>query len=115
VQGSFRRGDQARGQGALALGDDDPVQVQLPTAVISVVCRSTSVTGSVRIERRLEGTSSVEFATIELQKGERCAQVRDIIPPGTLGPGSFRYVVRLMTDSVEIASGIRKFDAVAGP
>jgi hypothetical protein len=115
ARGAFLRGKNARGQSALAIGDDNIVRTELPTAVVSVVCRDAALRGLVRIERKLEGESSVEFKPIELQAGDDpCAQVRDIIPPGTLGVGHFRYQVRVMTDSGEIASGERKFAAVRG-
>ena len=53
AQGTFMRGENARGQGALALGDDDPVRTQLPTAIVSVVCRGRGVRDLVRVERKL--------------------------------------------------------------
>ena len=115
AQGTFMRGENARGQGALALGDDDPVRIQLPTAVVSVVCRGRGVRDLVRIERKLEGASSVDFETIELLPGQdRCAQVRDLIPSGVLGAGGFKYRMHLMTDAGELASGVREFSAVGG-
>lgn len=114
AQGAFLRGESARGQGALALQDDDPVRNQLPTAVVSVVCRAANWPDAVRVERKLEGSSSVEFETIVLQPGhDQCAQVRDLIPPGTLGSGHFQYVVRVMADIREITRGVREFAAVA--
>ena len=115
AQGAFVRGDRTRGQGALAVVDDDPVRINLPTAIVTVVCRGAATQGAVRVERQLEGSSSVEFETIELSQGqEACAQVRDIIHPGTLGLGFFRYKVRLVSDSGEIASSVRKFVADDG-
>ncbi len=116
ARGAFMRGENTRGQGALALGDDDSVRIQLPIAVVSVVCRGPKLPHLLRVERRLEGASSVDFETIDLLPGEdRCAQVRDIIPPGTLGEGRFTYQVQLVTESgVRMASGRREFSAVAG-
>jgi len=109
------RGDQTRGQGALALGDDDPVRRELPTALVSVVCRAANWPEPVRVERELEGASWLDFETIELQPGEgQCAQVRDLIPPGTIGNGIFTYEVHLMTEKSEITQRERKFAAVGG-
>ena len=61
ARGAFLRGKDARGQSALAIGDDDTVRAELPTAVVSVVCRDAALPDLVRVERKLEGESSVEF------------------------------------------------------
>ena len=69
----------------------------------------------VRVERKLVGAEQVAFETIRLMPGEdQCAQVRDMIAPGTLGQGHFSYEVHLMTDGGEIASAVRQFEAVRG-
>jgi hypothetical protein len=113
--GAFVRGETARGQGALARADEDPIRTQLPTALISVVCRGANLPDLVRVERKLGSTAPVNFQTIHLLPGkDQCAQVRDMIPPGTLRAGHFRYEVHLVTKNGEIASGFREFDAVAG-
>ena len=115
AQGAFVRGENARGQGALALGDDDPVQAQLPTAVISVVCRGSGVAEPVSVQRNLEGASSIKFKTITLSPDQdQCAQVRDMIPPGTLGQGHFKYELKLVTSTGTLADGERKFTAIPG-
>jgi hypothetical protein len=80
-----------------------------------MVCRDATSPHQVRIERKLEGESSVEFKPIDVPPGgDPCAQVRDIIPPGTLGVGHFRYSVHLMTESGEIGSGARTFTVARG-
>ena len=132
AQGAFLRGESARGQGALALGEKDLLRTQLPTAIVSVVCRGAKVTKPVRVERKLEATLMEttripgnsdgrgwrpvsEFKTHLLSPGEeQCAQIRDMITPGTLQAGRFRYGVRLVTDSGRIGSGVLWFDAVDG-
>ena len=115
AQGTFMRGENARGQGALALGDDDPVRTQLPTAIVSVVCRGRGVRELVRVQRRLEGASSIDFNTIDLQPDhDQCAQVRDVIPSGSLGAGNFKYRVHVITATGEFVSGVREFSTVGG-
>jgi hypothetical protein len=110
AHGAFVRGQNARRQGALALVDDYGADPDLPTAAVSVVCRRTSLTTTVRIERRLEGSSAAKFETIELlPKQDPCAQVRDMIAPGTLGDGRFKYEVHLQSDSGEIGARVREF------
>ncbi len=113
--GAFVRGENARGQGALARAEEDPIRTQLPTALVSVVCRGANLPDLVRVERKLGSAAPVDFQTIHLLPGkDQCAQVRDMIPPGTLREGHFRYEVHVLTKNGEIASGFREFDAVAG-
>ena len=114
AKGAFVRGKNARGQGALALEDADAIRAQLPTAVVSVVCRGAVTLDPVRVERRLAGVASADFKTFELLPGQRrCAQVRDMIAPGILQEG-LKYEVRLATETGEIASGGREFVTIVG-
>ena len=111
AQGAFVRGENARGQGALAVVDEYDARPDLPTAAVSVVCRRTALAVPVRIERRLEGASQTKFETIELLPDhDQCAQVRDMIAPGTLAVGRFRYEVHLLTDSGEIDARVHEFE-----
>ena len=113
--GAFVRGERERGQGALARAEQDPIRTQLPTALVSVVCRGANLPDLVWVERKLGSAAPVDFQTIHLLPGgDQCAQVRDIISPGTLREGHFRYEVHVLTKNGEIASGFREFDAVAG-
>lgn len=122
VQGAFLRGENARRQGALALGVDDPIRTELPTALVGVVCRGTMLdrakaapSSDLQVYRKLRGASDVTFKKVELQQhGDQCLQVRDLIPAGTLGSGHFRYEIRLVTDSGVIATGTREFTAGGG-
>ncbi len=110
--GAFVRGERASGQGALARAEEDPIRTQLPTALVSVVCRGANLPDLVRVERKLGSAAPVDFQTIHLLPGkDQCAQVRDMIPPDTLREGHFRYEVRLVTKNGEVASGFREFDA----
>jgi hypothetical protein len=55
----------------------------------------------------------MDFEPIRLDTGEgRCAQVRDLIPPGSLTPGWFRYEVRVLTRGSELVTVEREFSAV---
>jgi hypothetical protein len=112
AQGAFLRGESTRGQGALAIGDEGSMRIDLPAAVVMLVCRGATTRETVRVVRKLKGASTFEFETIDLEPGhDPCAQVRDIIRPGTLGPGFFSYEVSLVTGSGQIASAERKFAA----
>ncbi len=112
--GAFVRGESTRRQGALARGAGDPVQTQLPTALVSVVCRGSSLPDLVRVERRINGETGNFKPLHLLPGGDQCAQVRDLIRPGLLRPGPVKYEVLLITTKGEIASGIVEFEAVAG-
>ncbi len=113
--GAFVRGENTRGQGAIARTTEEPIRTQLPTALVSVVCRGAESPDLMRVERRLGSAAPVNFDTIHLIPGQdQCAQVRDMIPPGTLREGHFRYEVHLVTKNGEVASGFREFDAVTG-
>jgi len=115
VRGAFRRGVSTKGQGALVVGDDDPVRTGLPIALVGVVCRGTSLDELVLVERTLQGAAPIDLGTIRLEPGgEPCAQVRDLIQPGTLRGGFFQYQLRLSTDKGVLASAVREFEAVSG-
>jgi hypothetical protein len=110
ARGPFLRSNQLRPQGALAIGDDDPIWTHLPVAIVSVVCRGETLTDPLRVEREIEGVASANFEPIQLPPGQdRCAQVRDLIEPGTLREGHFKYEVHLITANGEIASAVREF------
>ncbi len=40
---------------------------------------------------------------------DRCAQIRDFIPAGSMSSGLFRYEIRVMDKDQELASAIRTF------
>jgi hypothetical protein len=117
ARAAFARGESTRVQGALAVAEDAAVRTQLPTALVCVVCRELRISDPVRVERSLLGTTRTVLETIRLQPGEEpCAQVRDLIEPGTLGAGFFRYEVRVIRGETVIGSGTREFETVAdGP
>jgi hypothetical protein len=105
VKGGFLRDGALRPQGALGHGDDDPTDTQLAAALVSVVCRGATQERASRVERRLVGLTPVKFEPIEPRPGgERCAQVRDLIRPGTLTEGSFRYEVKVFEGVREVGS-----------
>ena len=82
----------------------------LPAAVVSLVCRGKQATGTVRVERKLTGDSTVSFEPIEIdRKDDECAQTRDLVRAGTLGPGGFVYEVRILAGDKELARAERKF------
>jgi hypothetical protein len=110
ARGVFLRGEQMRTQGAIAIADDDPIRTHLPVAIVSVVCRGDALPDPLRVEREIEGVASADFQTIQLPPGQdRCAQVRDLIEPGTLREGHFKYEIHLIAGNSEIASGVREF------
>lgn len=113
--GAFLRDDQVRDSGALALGEDDPVRTDRPTAIVGLVCRAKRQKGKLRVERELVGESAVEFGKVVLaDDGGRCAQIRDLIRADQMVEGGFEYHVRVYDGSEEIATGAVEFYAL-GP
>ncbi len=111
---AFTRDGQVRMSGPLGVPAEQPVLTDEPTAFVGLVCRGRGGRGgALRVERWLRGASRVEFEPIELGAGgDRCAQVRDVVPAGALGPGSYSYEVRVLDGDYELASGGREFFAV---
>lgn len=99
VAGAFLRDGDAgvRASGALALSPGDAVDAARPTAFVTLACRGRRDETPPVVTRRLVGAGTVDFPDQALETGDdRCAQLRDVIPGGTLGPGGYRYEVRLL-------------------
>ena len=59
------------------------------------------------------GEDSAPFPVLELEPTEqRCAQFRDLVKPGTMTEGSFRYEVRVLEKDSETAAVQMEFAAV---
>jgi len=98
---AFMRGDEARSSGSLARGSDEWIDPERPLALVAVVCRGKKNRGPMRVDRVLVGDSVVELPPLSLNlTSDRCAQVRDLIRAGTLGPGSYRYGISRSGDGV---------------
>lgn len=111
VRAVFLREGQARQRGLLAVDGDQPVSKRLPATLISLVCRG-SEKGPLQVARQLVvGGGPAEFGGIELDDGDTCASIRDVIPADVMAPGSYRYEVRLLKDDRELAAGVRSFVA----
>ncbi len=108
--GIFVRQDARRTSGSLARSADEPIDAALPTALMALVCRGRNNKGPLRVERSLVGQSSVEFPLLEFDPaGDRCVQVRDLIPAGSLVPGSYRYVIRVLSRGAVADEATRAF------
>ena len=113
--GAFLRNGESRTSGALAVGDDDFVRTDLPTALIALVCRAKGNRRPLTLERSLSGENQVSFDPVTIPGEERCLQIRDGVPSGSLGEGELRYRVRVLENGVEIASGESRILAVSSP
>jgi hypothetical protein len=110
--GAFVRAGVTRTAGSLARSDSETLRTELPTALMGLVCRSRRNKGQLRVERTLVGHSAVEFPSLEFElDSERCAQVRDLIPAGVLGPGTYRYEMRALRDGSVLHEVSREFVA----
>jgi hypothetical protein len=113
ASGAYLRNGAAASSGTRAQCGEDPVRTDLPTAVLGIVCRGTRAGGALRVERRLEGETFVDFPPIDIDLGkERCAQIRDLIPAGSMTSGMFHYRVKISRDGAELARSDRQFPAV---
>ncbi len=111
--GAFVRDEAVHTSGSLARGEPDPIRIDQPTAVIGLVCQRPGDKQAIRIERKLTGQTSVEFPPIDVQPSDDpCSQVRDMIPPGTMGPGAFKYEIRVLRGGEEVAKGEKIFSAI---
>jgi hypothetical protein len=114
VSGAFLRDGETRKSGSLARGADQALRTDLPTALVSLVCRGRKLKEPLTVERKLIGASVVDFPPIRHEQlDEPCAQLRDLVPAGTLGEGYYRYrvTVRHGDEALEVAD--REFFAVA--
>lgn len=111
--GVFERAGEIRTSGSLALADGEPVSVDLPTALIGLVCRGRRQRGALSVARRLVGAGELDFPLLELDLGpDRCVQLRDLVPANTIGPGLYRYEVRLLDGRGTVAETFREFVAI---
>jgi hypothetical protein len=96
---AFMRAGKSRTRGSLARGSDEWIDPERPLALVAVVCRGRKDRGPLQVDRVLVGESVVELPPLSLNvTSDRCAQVRDLIPSGTLGPGSYRYGISHAAD-----------------
>ncbi len=107
---AFVRVKDQRSSGSLARPADDAIDPTRPTALVGLICRDKRTKGSLDVERTLEGSSSVEFPPLAFELvGDRCAQIRDVIPARSLLPGAYRYAVRVLHNGELADEHIRQF------
>jgi hypothetical protein len=96
MEGAFLRDGKVRTKGSLAIGESDAVRADRPLAFVTLVCRTDKRQTSARVLRSLSGPSSSSFEPLDLPlKESACAQVRDVVPPGTLAAGDFTYGIMI--------------------
>ena len=99
----FVREGNSRSSGSLARARGEWIDPGLPLALVAVVCRGRRDRGPLQIERALVGESVVELPPLELDMAaERCAQLRDVIPAGTLGAGRYRYRITSVENDIPV-------------
>ena len=117
AEAAILRGDTLRRSGAVAIGEYQLARTDLPTALIGIVCKAKFKKGLLKVERKLLGESGsfAPFGPMELDLGDdRCAQIRDFIPAGSMSSGLFRYEIRVLDKDQELASAVRTFSASSG-
>ena len=110
TKGGFLRNGATRTSGAVIAGEDDPLRHDSPTAVVALVCRAKDQKKPIRVVRTLVGETEIPVGSTDLamDANERCAQILDLIPAKTLGPGSYRYVIAASSGGLELARAERK-------
>ena len=109
--GAFSRDSETRESGSLARAPGEPLNSELPTALMGLVCRGKKQLGPFVVERTLVGQTRVVFPVLEFDlQDDRCAQIRDVIPAKILGPGTYRYEVRILQADVELDETAREFN-----
>lgn len=99
LSGAFLRNGETRLQGSLALDPAEAVRTDRHAALVGLVCHGRRQKGPLTVERTLTGRSAEPFPPLSLElNDDRCAQVRDLLPAGTLGPGYYRYDVRVLEE-----------------
>jgi len=110
----FLRDGATREHGSLARRPLDPVLGDRPAALVGLVCRGRRFEEPLRVLRAVVGRERLELPELTIEAGtERCAQVRDLVPAGALGPGPYRYVIRVFADGRLLGEGERDFVVVA--
>ncbi len=106
--GGFLKNGQSQTQGAVVIGDGDLLRPEEPTAVIALVCRAKDQKRPLSVARTLVGETETPVGTTVIEMaGDRCAQVLDLIPPKTLGPGRYRFVIAVTSDGQQLARAER--------
>jgi hypothetical protein len=106
--GGFLRNGVKQIRGAVVIAEEEPLRADAPTAVIAFVCRAKDQKQPLQVVRTLVGEQETPVGTTDLElKGERCAQVVDLIPPNTLGAGRYRFVVTVSSAGRELTRGER--------
>lgn len=107
--GAFVRDGETKNRGALALGDDPTLEADRATALVGLVCRAKGNRRELRVERELSGENAVQFPTLSFGAEDRCVQLRDLVPGGTMSAGAFAYQVQVFEGDEVVASGSTRF------
>jgi VWFA-related protein len=105
-----------RREGAVGVADGRLARTDRPTALVGIVCRAKGSKRKLRVERRLVGEvgSFAPFGSLELDFGDdRCAQIRDLIPAGSMSSGMFSYEIHVFHKKEELASTVKEFAAAS--
>jgi len=114
ARGAFLKGGVLKRTGPLAKHGEQVLQTDLPTAMVSLVCRArTKKKGKLLVERKVGGESSATFDPMEVKLGkERCIQIRDVISADIMTAGHFVYELQVLEDDLEISSESLAFSAI---
>ena len=116
AQAAILRDEELRTEGAIGIGENSLARTDRPTVLVGILCRAKGNRGKFRVERKLVGeeNSFAPFGPMKLDLGDdRCVQIRDFIPAGSMSSGMFSYEVRVFAKKEEVASTVRRFAAAS--
>ena len=94
TEGAFVRDGTLRRSGSMIVPAGHPVHADLPTALVTLVCRTEKKQTAARVHRALTGATEKTFPTLDLSLKEKaCVQVRDVLPAGSLAAGTSTYTI----------------------
>lgn len=106
MEGAFVRDGKVRENGSLAVVGNEPVRADRPAAIVTLICKTSKRQASVRVQRALIGPSGTAFPPLDMPfGGAACTQVRDVIPAGSLGPGTYTYEIGVEGKNEKVSRG----------
>jgi VWFA-related protein len=110
------RDEVLRSEGSVGIPEGGLARTDRSTVLVGIVCRAKGTKRELRVERTLLGDaeSFAPFGPLKLEFGDdRCAQIQDYIPAGSMSSGMFSYEIRVLDKKEELASTVRQFAAAS--
>lgn len=110
LQAVFSREKAEVDTGFAVLGEDKVLDPARPGVFVTAVCRGPKAAREMGVTRVLVGSHEVRLPDSAVDFGEEaCVQLRDFVPPGTLGEGQFRYGLKVLRGEKLLQERWREF------